>query len=46
MCVWVLRLNSTLIVSLCSVQDSEDEDEYYVMKKNHLAKESDAESQL
>lgn len=31
---------------LCSVQDSEDEDEYYAMKRNHLAKESDAESQL
>lgn len=28
------------------LMDSEDEDEYYVMKKSHLAKETDAESQL
>lgn len=46
MCVWVLCLDPLLTLSLCSVQDSEDEDEYYVTKKSHLAKETDDESQL
>lgn len=44
-CVWVLCLNPLLTVSLCSAQDSEDEDEYYAMKRSHL-EEGDAESQL